>query len=169
MKSCIIKKGKHKSSFSRFTPHINCKTLVYQVSFTSSCKYNIGKDQDDINKLFGLSFGFHHKNSARIGWRWNNKTNRIELLAYVYRKGKRVNEWDENIIISNNIELNEEIILELLVTRESYLFSVDTYSGIKSIELKHEKLCKLGYELYPYFGGNQTAPHNIEILLEKIY
>ena len=30
----------------------------------------VGTDQSEINELFGISFRYHHSNSARIGWRY---------------------------------------------------------------------------------------------------
>ena len=46
------------------------RKMSCEVSFTESCRYNVGKDQSDINKLFGFSVGMHHKNSVRVGWRY---------------------------------------------------------------------------------------------------
>ena len=46
-------------------------------------------DHLDVNKLFGMSYGFHHKNSARFGWRWDLEKNLVEILGYTYVNGVR--------------------------------------------------------------------------------
>jgi hypothetical protein len=95
-----IKKGKHKSVFFRPKLHFFKNEICKRVKFDKSAQYQLNNvDQFDINKLFGISYGFHHKNSARFGWRWSTRMEKIEILAYVYRDGKRVSEWDESIYI----------------------------------------------------------------------
>ena len=87
-----IYRGMHYSlSFLNFKPVINKKHYYfrYNVKFYPSCRYNIGEDQSDINKLFGLSFGFHHNQSERIGWRYDRITDKIELLLYTYHIPKK--------------------------------------------------------------------------------
>ena len=56
----IIRKGTHYASPLQLLKkllgiHI-CKSrkMSCEVSFTESCRYNVGKDQSDINKLFGF-------------------------------------------------------------------------------------------------------------------
>jgi len=118
MKKAIIREGRHRSNISFFVPFINKCMMSYSVVFTNSCEYDlVNNDQYDINKIFGLSFGLHHKNSARFGWRWNTEKKKIEILAYVYVNGKRVNEWDQDIIIADDIELNTKIFIDLCVSR----------------------------------------------------
>ena len=46
-------------------------------------------NQSDWNKLMGLTTDRIHKNSIRIGWRWNPRTQRVELGFYGYLNGTR--------------------------------------------------------------------------------
>ena len=65
-----LKKDSHYSGF-RFNPNCDKKSFRIEVIFTNECAYPSFGDVDDhdINKLYGISWGMHHKNSYRIGWR----------------------------------------------------------------------------------------------------
>lgn len=168
MTFCKIQKGKHYSSCSTLKFHFNKKSIKFNISFSDDCIYNLeSSDQFDINKLFGLSYGLHHKNSARFGWRWNLEKKKFEILAYVYRDGKRINEWEEDILIA---EIKPVLIyeMEIIKDNENYIFTVTTTNrkNIYKKTIKCGNECNdFGYHLFPYFGGNQKAPHNMLILL----
>lgn len=160
----FIKKGMH---YSFVLPKIywDKKNLSYDILFTESCTYNLcTADQYDINKLFGLSFGFHHNNSIRFGWRWNIETCCIDIFAYAYvnwirNKETKIYSAKINQVNRYSIKVQPEIY-ELTIT--------DLKFGYKTIcEIKHGKLNKLGYALHPYFGGNMKAPHDMEIMFNK--
>lgn len=152
----IIKKGTH-APF-RFPCLVTEARTVFLVSFTESCKYEIGDDQSDINKLFGVGhFPHHHKNSVRFGWRWVPDLGKIEVLAYYYIDGKRM---DRHMVY---VEIGERLVYE--INGEGNFYSLIIHgSTYLDIPLKP---CKVGYLLQTYFGGNQTAPHDIEIEINK--
>lgn len=137
MKTYLIKKGKH-SSFHIPKLLWNTKAIELKFRFNSSCIYTTDENnnQNDWNKLFGYSRGFHHTNSVRIGWRWNPIKQKIEIAEYYYVDKRRV-----VIAINLDINLNEEY---------KYILRLD--NG-----------CKLGYMLFPYFGGNERAKNDITI------
>jgi len=162
-----IKKGRHSSglnfglTFSR--------TLRFSAMFFDSCLYDI-KDNDDydINKLFGFSTSyFHHFNSARIGWRCNKKKE-IELFAYSYVNGKR------NSVYLGVVDTNSDFECTIIDTEKAYLYNVKV-SDIKDNEIinkeynatviKNRDWFFFHYHLFPYFGGNKTAPHTMKILV----
>lgn len=150
-------------------PHINKKFLQYDVMFDRTSLYNHGDiDQYDINKLFGLSYGHHHKNSVRFGWRCNDKsTPKIEILAYCYIDGVRIDEYDEDIHIAM-VDINQYYTYRIHVTDNDYtltIFNQGQVAGQRSII--HKGLPWYGYQLYPYFGGNKKAPHDINIHFTK--
>jgi hypothetical protein len=132
----------------------NCWTVV----FDESCRYELaGEDQFDVNKLLGFSVGFdHHRESVRFGWR--SSGNLVELSAYAYINSRR---YIEQICL---VPLNTKVDLFLEVEPDVYRWSVSTALGINS-ELRIPKVRKFsaGYTLWPYFGGNQAAPHDIQI------
>lgn len=151
-------------NFLNFKPYCfkQSHSLSYEVVFTDSCKYDIGSDQSDINKLFGFSYGFHHNQSDRIGWRWNPSLNKIELLLYSYEQKVR------RSFKLTEVALNTLNIIEL----EVYLNGLYRHISIK-INNETYAFCLLqdpvnwGYTLGLYFGGNRTAPHNMNILINS--
>lgn len=45
--------------------------LVHKITFTESCRYDIGPEQADDYQLFGIGYlPHHHRNSVRFGWRY---------------------------------------------------------------------------------------------------
>lgn len=170
MKHFKIRKGTHRSVnswFPRF--HINRKNIGYMATFKSGARYDlVDVDQLDINKLFGISYGMHHNNSARFGWRWNLEREMIEILAYVYVDGVRVTQDQADLhvcFVFPGIPYNYEIAL----AGDYYMFTINskTFSDTKVVKIKHNgNLTWWGYKLFPYFGGNEGAPETVCITLE---
>jgi hypothetical protein len=143
--------------------------ITKQVTFNKSAIYQFhDEDQYDINKLFGLSYGMHHTNSTRFGWRsLGVYSSMIEIVAYCYVDGKRVEEDGTNLYIGM-VDINKPYTFHITVTDEDYNFSIIDFTGddfkvVGSKTITHNGIPKLGYHLYPYFGGNRAAPHNITI------
>lgn len=132
------------------------RSISANVSFYENCRYDIDKDQSDINKLYGLSFGYHHKNSARIGWRYNKKLDKIELTTYCYLDGVRLREKSLGFFC-----FAEKIITEILIKGNLVKFVVNG-SIIAEENLKTKGI---SYPLSLYFGGNQRAPHDMNVEL----
>jgi len=161
LKSFLIKKGNHRSGFYP-NIHFGLKNLKYQVLFTDSCLYKFNDVDDfDINKLFGISFGFHHKNSARFGW--NVEEGQIAIYAYCYKLGIR---YSRRIAI---IPINKIFIFEINTYDVYFEFKITNYDGkiISLANIAKAKCCKWGYKLFPYFGGNKTAPHTMTIKMKE--
>lgn len=160
-----IKKNSHWSNklFYKLLNFFNYdERLSYIVKFNSSCLYHIETvDKYDINKLFGFSSGFnHHKNSARFGW--NSVNDKILLFAYCYVNGKRVSEFIKDISI------DEEYKMIILDKKSHYLFTlISSNDIITQTKIEKPKDFKVGYKLWPYFGGNLKAPQNISIEFNK--
>jgi len=155
----IIRKGQHSGiSFPTFLLKRN-HNVGYIVQFTPSCEYDIGDDQMDINKLFGVGyFPHHHKDSVRFGWRWIGGIGLVELMAYWYKDGKR----DSRHICY--VGVGTKIKCELKIEENHAAFIVDGV-GYAIIPFEKKRIC---YLLHPYFGGNKVAPHDIEIKMERI-
>lgn len=135
-----IKKGRHTScSFPKLIWDKN--SMDVEVMFTDSCRYltSDSRNQEDWNKLIGYSRGFHHKNSVRVGWRWNHEKEVIELAEYRYINGKRT----------------YSLIGETVPYKYTSL----------SIYIHKGKFPKWGYVLWPYFGGNERVPQDISIYI----
>ena len=148
----IIKKGKHGNfHIPKFiSPK---KEIKHIISFTDSCRYNIGTDQCDINKLFGIGFlPYHRRNSIRFGWRYIPQSDNIEILSYYYIKGKRYNQH------ISFVDINQPYTYTIKWTQNNYQMIVNDTSI--TIQMNNHIF---GYTLFPYFGGNIPAPHDIII------
>ena len=152
-----IKKDTHRSTYSykKFKGNI----LVFNAIFDSTAIYTSQKEENqyDINKLLGVSTcGDHHSdNSIRFGWRWINRN--LEIHWFKHECG----EFDFGKI--TDIELDQPYTYEIFVHDNYYFLSVDN----KTIQLDKDCTGKgPSYFLYPYFGGDEKAPHDIDILIK---
>lgn len=161
MKEYLIKQGEHYSDHG-FKLYLGKKDFNITVQFTESCRYNLGDvDQLDINKLFGVSFGDHQKNSIRIGWAYNVFTDKIDLFYYTYENGlRKYNKVGECFI-------NEILTIKLNLNFSNKTFSV-TIQDITTVVSYKYPFLKMGYYLYPYFGGNEPAPHDVIIKMDFV-
>ena len=161
----IIKKGKHRARPLSLGIFYNKKVMERDVVFDLSCKYELhGKDNEDVNKLFGIGyFPGHHIDSARFGW--NYHSGKIRIYAYAYVNGERVITYLADVILHRRIRLILNVIGDVYsFTVRDAANSWHEYGGA-DIKFTHNK--KLSYKLGCYFGGNNTAPHKIKIQMLK--
>ncbi len=166
----VINKGDHRSRVYGSLPGSRLRSLKsdglkLSVRFDSSAIYNLGDaDQADVNKLFGFSDcnSSHQDNSARFGWAWNIVENKIDIYAYVYKDSQRI------IKEIQAIDIGKNYILELRLVQDNYEFIIN---GESITRVQRGNTCERGlyYLLYPYFGGNRTAPHDIRIHIEELF
>ena len=147
-----IKKDSHSSSSSLEWTNKSRWDFKFQFDSTSIYKTTDPVNQWDVNKLIGVSDGgLHQKNSARFGWRWIN--NKLELMAYTHYKGN----FEFQKI--TDIEIGKEY-LGTIQYGEEYTFICDG----KVVTMRRDKnVPSNNYYLWPYFGGDETAPHDIKI------
>jgi hypothetical protein len=141
---------------------VECNELAFKVRFDSSSVYkNIdAKNQGDINKLLGFSDNnaLHHQYSARFGWRWSN--NALRLFAYVYNAS--VMSFKE----IGTVKIGEENNCSIKVNGDTYIFTLND----QQVVMPRASTTPLaeGYKLFPYFGGDELAPHTISIWIKEI-
>jgi hypothetical protein len=165
MKTYHIPAGHH------YAPHLprfyfGKNNFTIHFCFDKGCEYKIqGEDSADINKLFGVSFGQHHKNSIRIGWNSVGDGN-INLYYYAYNNGNR----SYSFIGTCKMYVEQTIKIELDFKRNVVQITNSVTGSEKSVRTKEIVFIypnlKVGYYLYPYFGGNRTAPHDMYIDLK---
>lgn len=135
--------------------------LTFNAVFDSSCIYSTvdPKNQNDINKLYGFSdCGTHHLiNSARVGWRWSNDS--LRLFAFVHNDG--------NMLFKEitTAQIGSVINCVISCSTDQYTFTVNG----KTAQLpRHCSGRYTRYRLFPYFGGDEVAPHRIRIKITEL-
>ncbi len=161
----VIEAGEHEPDPKRkvgllISPHEVSAT----VTFDSSCIYDVGAlDADDWNKVIG--FGFvgskdqslggvppHQVDGARVGWRWNPQRHCIDLGAYIYVEGNRI---DFKVA---EAALNTPTKMTIKIDYDRKVYQV---LGGKAVPFTHDK--SFAYNTGLYFGGTQVAPHRIRV------
>ena len=120
-------------------------------------------DDDDINKLFGVSFGIRgiHQNSFRIGWKPSKNKFEIELYAYYYNnEGKHTSEYLTTIFTSYHYNMHvrwdNNNMFEINIDGENYFMK----------KLNINQSC-VKFFCRPYHGGNNRAKNKYTIALMK--
>jgi hypothetical protein len=157
----FIKKGNHGAEGNNME-FFDRNAVSKVVVFDSSAIYHAaaGANQEDVNKLFGFSDcnTHHQENSARIGWSWNGKA--VVLYAYAYVNKERI------IKMLATVSINEPVRCSVRAAGDRYYFSVNDHSD--SLPRHCTDYQGSRYRLYPYFGGDETAPHNITIKMKEL-
>jgi len=150
----VIKKGNHRSS--RWPEFTFKNSLSGEVKFVGDFSYSIAAEkQKDTNKLIGLSDGLNHqRNSIRLGWRWSEKDNKIEIMSIRYNNGLR--------------------IIDHITYAESdkfYEYSINIWEGVYYVKFggtgkgltRTSKWNFLRVKLGFYFGGTEKASKDFKI------
>ncbi len=161
-----IKKGNHYSRIPFPVLHFG-DTMEYTVTFDESCRY-ITKDpnnQTDANKLFGFTDGLSgvHNNSARFGWHYDHYKDMIILHKYCYIDGKLINTEIGLGAFYSEIRIGMPVRLKIVNWTTRYEFSV---YGMSVYVTKFKKVSPVSFKCFPYFGGDETARHDIFIKME---
>ncbi len=135
--------------------------VTFKAVFDSSCIYTTidPLNQDDINKLYGFSDcnDQHLINSARVGWRWSKDS--LRIFSFVHNDG---------VMLMNEIttaKIGSVIKCRITCLADSYTFEVN---GITTSVPRHCSGNYTRYKLYPYFGGDEFAPHDIKIQVTEL-
>lgn len=156
-----IKAGDHSSDHSKLS-YTAKTTLSFTVTFDSSAIYTskTAENQYDINKLYGFSdCGQQHNTaSARFGWNWRD--NALHIHAYCYRNGERIAEE------LGTVPLNQPVDYQVSIVGGNYVF---TFQGKETVIARGCTTVQSNkrYRLYPYFGGDEVAPHPITISITE--
>jgi hypothetical protein len=140
----------------------NYTELKFIVKFDSTAIYHTISpgNQDDVNKLYGFSDNNegHQNFSARFGWRWSDGA--LRLFGYIYNNAAM--SFEE----LGTINIGTEYNCSIKVTAANYIFTLNETS--KSLPRASATASAVGYQLYPYFGGDESAPHDINIWIKQL-
>ena len=156
----LIRTGQHYCDQSTLKS-VKTSEMKFVARFDSSAIYQSINpiNQLDINKLYGFSEGYNNQyNSTRIGWRWSDGA--LRLFGYVYKLGVR---YSQEI---TSVPFNTDINCSIKLSGTNYII---TAKGI-SINMPRgsSSITASGYQQYPYFGGDELAPHNIYIKIQNL-
>jgi hypothetical protein len=174
----LIKKGHHDcTSYLLGLRALQVKTKVdrtvsFRGYFPDNATYTTASpgNQSDWNKLMGITTNLIHKNSIRLGWAWrppsqgDTNSGKMALGFYGYIKGQRI---------------SQEITRVPLKT--PFTCTLRMHNGGLSVTvngIEHKRDLSLGFSnVIPtmtwmlqtaYFGGDEKAPHDINIRVEEI-
>ena len=152
-----IKENRHRSTTTYKTTKSNY--ITFKAIFDSSAIYTTDdpNNQYDVNKLYGISdCGCDHQYySMRLGWRWLNDS--LEILWFKHMHGHFTFEK------LKTINLNQSYDYTITLEDSSYIICVD---GICDTTTRGCDDVYRHYYLYPYFGGDEKAPHDIKIRIK---
>ena len=135
------------------------KVYKWEVVFDNNCRYDLqNEDQLDWNKLVGVSQHFNPRlNSLRFGWRYNLKTEEIEIA--LYSEKNYVFEYK----LLTSVKPTEKLKLSMYFEGDLATVQVNdtTYQTKYTLDKNLTIRCN------PYFGGNRTAPHCMSLKLSK--
>lgn len=156
----LIKQGNNYCEKNTY-PITNYSVMRFKAILDSSCIYTtvLPVNQEDINKLYGFGdcSSFHQANSARFGWNWDK--NAMHIHAYCYADSVRA------YIELGTVAIGEEFDCKLTVLPGKYIFELN---GKPDTMLRGcTDATAMGYKLFPYFGGNETAPKDIRVKIKE--
>lgn len=162
-RSFLIRQGDHYAS-PKLSESLQSQKLVFEAKFNESAIYDFGDlaAQSNKNKLMGFcdSNSLPHENSARFAWQWFN--NRLEIYGYCYVNSNR----QEQFI--GVVPLNQYNHFELEPRGDQYIFRLN---NAEPIAMNRGQVNHTGFyfKLWPYFGGDRPAPHDVAIAIKTIY
>ena len=177
MRAYICKAGEHafRPSVSLNIGH-KTKLKGWWVNIPEEAAYTLeGDDQKDWNKLAGLSFSIltNHKDSAMFGWRWKPGLGMFEINAYCHVNMQVV--MTETLYMAKP---NKEFAcwLEMDYKRNTVRFHIWEPGHIMAPEDGHKieyeqrfgNVPAFSREIGAWFGGNNTAPHQMILWKDKI-
>jgi hypothetical protein len=158
----IIEEEEHYATANGYKPITNRKGMHFMAWLDSSCIYMSANaaNQADINKLYGFGDcnAGHQQSSARVGWNWNGKA--FDLYAYCY-----VNSIRQSTLLGS-VKPMEVADLSISINENKYLFKFN--GKLQTMERGCSTDEIVGYQLYPYFGGDEAAPHLMKIYIKEV-
>jgi len=159
----VCKAGQHDFKPSPVPFPFAAKTLTGWALLDSSCWYNdLGEDTQDWNKLAGVyrwADVVKNKNSFILAWRPDPMRNVFQLCLYENIDG--ANRPHESAIYKVNA--NQGFSFWFAESNGEYILFVDgTFLG----EQDNDKPFKTIGKISAWFGGNQTAPHDMSLQMD---
>lgn len=153
-----IRKGRHRINNAVLTYLVNLFTpviLFRKTEFKITCwvltpegiDHNAFHRIDHWNKLYGFTTWRIHRNSKRIGWRFNPYTGRFTFSSYTYTDGQRIIIPTDSMFIGRNVLWGEP----------RYVDYITLSPGIY-------------WRCFPFYGGHpkSNALYRFHIMEERV-
>ena len=156
-----IPAGEHSSG--SFLNHPDNSRISFQIILDESAYYEteIPENQHDVNKIYGMSdFGLRHqKYSIRLGWRYLK--NELQLCWLRHEEGRHSSATIRTI--------EPGVIYDATIDIKTFYYVIVIDNDTTLVRRRPEGNWGLirRYYLYPYFGGNEYAPHDITIKIKE--
>lgn len=132
--------------------HYKKEYLDLKFEFNDSVRQVVNQ----INKLYGISWIYHHLYSHRIGWMYNPSTDLIDIYHYYYNR--KLNKTFNSQYI-NSIHIGYQYHLNIYYNYSNNTIEVFNDIKINRIPFVFPK-CKLGSHCYPYF---ENCPNDFSV------
>lgn len=171
-KTYTIKKGNHSASGLNFKMHSGIESIRFSITPHENCLYDLGNNNNyDINKFFGLTFGFDPlKNSFRIGSNCAKQNGAIQYYYYIHNKGLRVPAPTDDPFKTLLFETlpKVESLFTAYLNRSGNDITLLTPNSPQALIIPFNFSGVPNYGVYNhfYFGGDQTAPHDMSMTLK---
>ena len=170
----LLKKGNHGSIPRKLKIYACTTEFEWNIKFSKECWYE--KDAIEFlgcNKLRGMSFGIHHEdpwgkwkltkwlvNSALLAWQpqFDDK-NKKSINLYLYYDVGGV-EYRE---IFKTVKVDEEFKIKYSIKKDGVHIIIN--DGDTDYLMPTKTWLRLGYHLFPYFGGRSAAPYDMVITI----
>lgn len=177
-----IKEGNHRSTPYTLTWHDN-RTEGYCWKFDDTAAYDLGDaDQCDWNKLCGVSFKklTNYEDALMVSWRYD-LSGKLLIAPYYHHQGGTfwasapcsdgAQELPQNKTVDNELQYIEADISDPIETH----FNINEHTNWAAVTIINTVTGETAYyeryfpdfnnhrDIWPWFGGNRKAPHDITI------
>ena len=165
-----VKQGEHDFKPNEINLHFGNFDLIWKVGFTPSCWYDsLGEDNADWNKAGGIGkmLTANNKDAVLLGWR------PFASIPGVFQAVIYINDSKGGFYAGLHFRIEEGQEAWMRVRRKGSTLTVSAgYIDVKTNQMFHadvveQKMTGILRERGAWFGGNQTAPHDMELWVSK--
>ena len=166
-----VRKGEHDFKPNEINLHFGNFDLIWKVGFTPSCWYDsLGEDNADWNKAGGIGkmLTANNKNAVMLGWRpMLGVPGAFQAVIYVNNNWgefvtgtpNRVGQYEEAFIRIKRWGSKLSVYAGYIIVSEKRLITTDHMEVFDMTGILRERGA--------WFGGNRTAPQDMELWVSK--
>lgn len=171
-KEYTIKKGNHSANGINIKSHKSRTDFAFACTLDQSCYYDLGNNNNmDINKIYGLTWGLDPlNNSFRIGWNCYRQNGLIQYFYYTHnykiRNPGPADAYDKTLLFELPPNTRVSFAMELLRYPGTIRIHIEGMPNVFDVPFDFNGVPLTGFFNYPYFGGDEGAPHTMKLTLE---